>query len=164
MVTSSSGGIYNVNVTILVGTNTTVGYGFSVDANNATVLSATVSGYTIPKSEAKSFFDESMAFFGLQQYYSGDIGLFTAGQYFHSTGTATMTYGTTSFPVTTYAANTLPFMINQCGVNSSFTAYTLEIGTPPGTTLQFITFLHVAGTSNGIFADVTFQLVSMVTG
>jgi len=160
VVTSASGGIYTgtFNVTSSGGSN---GVGFSVDANNATVLYVSESSYKITGVEAKTIFDGFMAIFGLQETYTDELQVYTGSAYFHSTGTQSMTYGTTTFPITTYVANSLPFTINECGVSASVTAFTLEVGTPPGTSLQFITYLHFAGTSNGETGDYTFQLVSM---
>ncbi|HXW37427.1 MAG TPA: hypothetical protein VEJ36_05965 [Nitrososphaerales archaeon] len=157
--TSMGGGIYNVTMT-LASSGSTTSATFSIDASNSTVLSATIEGYTVTGSTAKSEFDAFMGLFGLQEYYSGEIGVFTDSSYFHSTGTKTETYGTTSFPVTTWVANSLPESIDFCGVNSDITAYTLSVGTPPGTTLQFITYLNFASSSPSN-ENITFQLVSM---
>ncbi len=160
MITSSSGGIYNGNITETAA-GTTISYAFSVDSNNNSVLSVTYFGSTFKGAEAKTFFDGTFALFGLEYTYGGALGLYTSSSYFHSTGAASMTFGTTTFQVTTYVANSLPETINACGESSTLTDYTLGVGTPPGTSLQFITYLHVAGTdSSGTFDD-TFQLVSM---
>jgi hypothetical protein len=161
LVTSSSGGIYTVNFTEGAAGQTIVA-SFVLDSNNDTVLSVNYFGQTLPGSEAKSLFDGEMALFGLEYTYGGALGLYTSSSYFHSTGTASMTFGQTSFQVTTYVANNVPETINDCGVSSTINAYTLGVGTPPGLSLQFITYLHVAGTnSNGASYDDTFQLVSM---
>lgn len=131
-----------------------------MDSNNESVISVTANGYTFYGAQAKSFFDVYMGLFGLEVAFGGEVGLFTSSAYFHSTGTAQMTFGTTSFAVTTWVANSLPFSINQCGVTDTITDYTLEVGTPPGTTLTFITLLHFA-TSSPQNENVTFKLVSM---
>jgi hypothetical protein len=134
---------------------------FVVDSNNDTVLSFTISGYTQKGALAKTEFDAFMGIFGLQQYYGNVLGVFTSSAYFHSTGTASMTFGTATFPVTTYEANSLPESFTECGITSNITAYTLQVGTPPNTSLQFITYLHIAGTSSSGAYDTTIQLVSM---
>ena len=163
MVTSSSGGIYNANITFIAGGTVESGLAV-VDANNNTVLSVTVSvsgySYTYTGSQAKNFFSTFMGLFGLEVSYSTQSGLFTDSAYFHNTGTSTKSFGTTSFQVTTWEANVLPFSLNDCGVTDTITAYTLQLGTPPGTSLTFITYLHVATTSPSN-EDVTFELVSM---
>jgi hypothetical protein len=159
-VTSSSGGIYNVNMSI-VSTSVQTSFGFVIDSNNATVISVTIQGFTEHGSIAKTEFDSFMGLFGLQLTYQSELSVFTDSAYFHSTGTTSMTFGTVTFPVTTYSANNLPTTVNECGVTSTLTAYTLEVGTPPGTSTQFITLLHVAGTSTSGAYDVTFQLISM---
>jgi hypothetical protein len=165
VVTSASGGIYNVNMSLLSSSSSTgaVSLVFVVDSNNSTVLSVSLEGYTETGSLAKTEFDAFMGIFGLQEYYGNELSVFTDSSYFHSTGTMSATFGTTTFQVTTYAANTLPESFTDCGVTSTITAYTLQVGTPPGTSLQFITELHFAGTSTGFSGteDITFQLVSM---
>ena len=162
-VTSATGGIYDVNFTISSsgGGGTTESY--KVDSNNDSVLSATFSGYTIYGSEAKSIFDGSMSLFGLEYTFGGAINVYTSSQYFHSTGTTSMTYGTATFPVTTYVANSLPLSVDECGISSTISAYTLEVGTPTGTSLLFITYLHIETTAPQT-EDITFQLVSMTVG
>jgi hypothetical protein len=104
-----------------------------------------------------------MGLFGIEEMFGGTISVYESSAYFHSTGTALMTFGTATFPVTTYVANSLPLSLNECGIASNITAYTLEVGTPPGTSLQFITYLHFASTFPTT-EDITFQLVSMTVG
>ncbi|MDA4124100.1 MAG: hypothetical protein OK438_01425 [Thaumarchaeota archaeon] len=160
-VTSNSGGIINMTITSVSGTQGTSIVAL-VDSNNNTVLSVSFSGFKVTGSQAKTEFDSFMALFGLEGYYGGQVGVLTDSSYFHSTGTSSFTNGT-SFQVTNYEANTLPQMVNSCGFGFNLTAYTLSVGTPPNTSLQFITFLHIAGTnlSNQSTEDYTFQLVSM---
>ncbi len=136
---------------------------FVVDSNNESVISGAISGYKFTGVQAKTEFDSIMSLFGLEYTYGGALNVYTSSAYFHSTGTAPMTYGTTTFPVTTYVANNLPETVDTCGINSTITAYTLEVGTPPGTSLQFITYIHVA-TSAPTNEDITFQLISMTEG
>jgi hypothetical protein len=159
-----SPGIYNVTMTFTTGGTQSEQGSFVVNTNNDTVLSATFSGYTFPKSEAKGFFDSFMGIFGLQITYSDELGVFTNSAYFRNAGTSPKTFGTVTFDVTTYVANNTPETFDTCGVSATITAYTLEVGTPPGSSLQFITYLHFEGTSNGQSENVTFQLVSMTVG
>jgi len=160
-VTSSNGGIYDVNFTI-TSSSGSESFGASVDANNDTVLSVTISGEPVSftGTQAKSFFDEFMAIFGLEETYSGEYDVLTNSAYFHSTGTASQTFGTTSFDVTTWVPNNLPETYTGCGITSTISDYTLKVGTPPGTSLTFITYLHIVETAPNT-EDITFQLVSM---
>jgi hypothetical protein len=157
--TTVSSGIYDVNITVASSSGTTSGLA-RVDSNNQSVISVTISGHTFYGAQAKSFFDTIMALFGLEEAYGGNVGLFTSSAYFHSTGTASMTFGSATFDVTTWVANSLPLSVNQCGYSANITAYTIEVGTPPGTSLTFITLLHIA-TSSPQNDDITFKLVSM---
>lgn len=158
--TSPSSGIYNASMTE-ISSGSTVTFSFLVDSNNNTVLSASSFGYTFTGAQAKSEFDGIMSVFGLNEYFGGQLQVFTSSQYFTNQGTSTKTYGNVQIVVTTYVANTSNEVVNYCGVSATITAYTLEVGTPPGTSLQFITYLHFAGTSQGQSEDVTFQLLSM---
>lgn len=161
-----SSGIYNVSVNFLSQGNTNGSYFFVVDSNNNTVISASISGspYPIPGSYAKSMFDGMMGIFGSQFYYTDELSVFTDSTYFTNQGTSTKTFGSTSFAVTTYGLKNPNTVINECGISATVTAYTLEVGTPPNTSLPFVTYLHFAGTSNGQTGDYTFQLVSMTVG
>jgi hypothetical protein len=161
-VTSSSGGIYNLNVNY-TSSGQSGSATASVDANNDTVLSVSTSGFPVPKAYAKTAFDSFMSAFGLSLTYTDEIGVFTDSAYFHSTGTASMTFGTTSFDVTTWVPNSPPVTVSACGVTTVLTNYELQVGTPPGTSLTFITYLHVVETSPDT-ADFTWQLVSMTVG
>jgi hypothetical protein len=153
-----SSGVYNVSIS----TSAAVGsFSFIVNTNNDTVLSANIEGAIITGSEAKTEFDSFMGLFGLEAYYSGNIAVFTAPAYFTNEGTATKMYGSVSFSVTTYGLKSANEVINECGVSSTITSYTLSVGTPPGTSLLFITYLQFSGTSNGTSEDITFQLVTM---
>ena len=158
-VISSSGGIYSANFTLgSISENESITA--TVDANNDTVLSVTLSGYTQTGSAAKGFFDSIMAVFGLSLTYSTESSAYTNNAYFHSTGTSSMTFGSTTFDVTTWVANSLPLSFTSCGVTSSLTAFTLQFGTPPGTSLTFVTYIQVIETSPEA-GSFTFQLVSM---
>jgi len=153
-------GIYNVSASETTNSSTLSAI-FIVDSNNNSVISATVQGHSLPSSYAKTIFDSSMGLLGLQQTYTAELGVFTDPAYVTNEGTSTKTYGTASFPVTTYAANSANEVVNYCGVSATITAFTIEVGTPPGTSIEFITYLHFAGTSQGETNDVTWQLVSM---
>jgi hypothetical protein len=161
-VATVSSGIYDVNITVSTTSGTESALA-RVDSNNESVISVTASGFTFHGDQAKSFFDGFMALFGLEETFGGYLGVLTSSAYFHSTGTASMTFGSTSFDVTTWVANSLPLAVNECGYSSTITAYTLQVGTPPGTSLTFITYLHFASSSPQN-EDITFKLVSMTLG
>ncbi|HYA55201.1 MAG TPA: hypothetical protein VED22_00240 [Nitrososphaerales archaeon] len=136
-------------------------FSFVVNTNNSTVISANLEGYVVTGAQAKEEFDSIMGIFGLEEYYTGEIGVFTDPAYFTNQGTTTQTFGSVSFPVTTWGLNTANEQISYCGVNASITSYTLSVGTPPGTSLLFITELQFSGTSQGQTNNFTFQLLSI---
>jgi len=157
--TTVSSGIYDVNITFNSAGQIDSGLA-RVDSNNQSVISVTFSGYSFYGAQAKSFFDTLFALFGLEYTYGGYESVLTDSTYFHSTGSSTMAFGPTSFSVTTWVANSLPLSVDECGYSSSITDYTLQVGTPPGTSLTFITFLHYASNSPTT-EDFTFKLISM---
>jgi hypothetical protein len=161
-----SPGIFNVSLSFTSSSSGNVSElaSFVVNANNATVLSAKIGGFQFPKAQSKEFFDTFMGVFGLQITFSNELDVFTNSAYFRNDGTSPKTFGTVTFDVTTYVANNTPETFDACGVSATLNAYTLEVGTPPGTSLEFITYLHFEGTSNGQSENVTFQLVSMTVG
>jgi hypothetical protein len=162
-VITTAGNLYTANFTLSTAGAVESGQAV-VDVNALTVQSITVSfggaSQTFTGSQAKTFFDTFMALFGLEVTYNSRVGVFTDPAYFHSTGTSTVTFGTISFPVTTWVPNNVPFSFNDCGVTDTITSYTLQVGSPPGTSLTFITYLNIATTSPTV-ENVTFQLVSL---
>jgi len=158
--TSPQPGIYNVSATE-TSNSTVLSAIFIVDSNNDSVLSAEYGGQQLPSAYAKTIFDSSLGLFGLQRTYTSELGVFTDPTYVTNQGMSTMAFGTTSFPVTTYVANSSNEVVNYCGVSATITAFTLQVGTPPGTSIQFITYLHFVGTAQGETEAATWQLVSM---
>lgn len=163
-VVNTDGSLYTANFTLSAGGTNESGSAV-VDVNALTVQSITVTfgGQTLPPfqgAQAKTYFDTFMALFGLEVTFNNEEGVFTDSAYFHSTGSSTVSFGSVQFPVTTWVANNLPFSLNDCGVTDTITAYTLQVGSPPGTSLNFITYLHVTTTAPNT-EDVTFQLVSI---
>jgi hypothetical protein len=152
-------GIYNVSLTNSLSPG--LAFSFIVDTNNNTVISANISGYIVTGASAKMEFDEVMSLFGLEEYYTGEIGVFTDPTYFVNEGTSTQTFGAVSFQVTTWGLKSVGESFDTCGVSATLNSYVLKVGTPPGTSLLFITYLEFSGTSNGTTSDITFQLVSM---
>jgi hypothetical protein len=158
--TSPQAGLYNVTIPIVFGSSHTSD-SFLVDSNNDTVLAWSVGGMRMPSQDAKQEFDGTMAVFGTYYGYSNNLGFYTNSAYFTNQGTSTKTFGTTPISVTTYVAKSPNEVFSYCGFTGSITSYTLEVGTPPGTSLPFVTYLNFVGTENGNSVDVTFQLISM---
>jgi hypothetical protein len=163
---AQAGGLYNVTVNVLSSSEPggAVAASFIVDPSNSSVLSAVIAGQPLPASYAKTEFGAIMGVFGLEFTYTSTLSLYTSlSSYFHSTGSSSMTFGQVSFQVTTLVANSTPETFSECGTTTTLNAFTLQYGTPPGTSLTFITYLNFSGTSSdtkGTYG-VTFQLVSM---
>lgn len=150
--TASFNVIYRSATTIKV--NTTFGSGANTERitawilKNGTTLAVNLSGQNFTGTTANGFITGAFAGFyqeievGQQQsFFSG------ASQYFHSTGTSSVTIGANTVTVTNYAANSLPETVTACGSTATYTAFSLSIGTPSGTTFPIVTNMHFAGTT-----------------
>lgn len=131
---------------------------------NGTAVAVNLAGQNFTGSTANSFITGAFAGFyeeidiGQQSsFYSG------ASQYFHSTGTSSVTIGSNKVTVTNYALNSLPETVNSCGTTSNYTAFTLSIGTPSGTNFPIATNLHFAGTSTVNGTPNSFDVSIQVT-
>jgi len=102
-----------------------------------------------------------VAVFGAPQY----LGIFTSLGYIHSTGTSQLMIGPTPVLVTTYAANSYPLDINQCGLTTDFTAFSIQIGSVTGVTQPLLVGLNIVGTfgANGQTqsSDITLYVTSL---
>jgi hypothetical protein len=131
---------------------------------NGTALAVNFAGQNLTGIEANGFITGAFAGF----YEEIDIGQqqsFYAGssQYFHSTGTSSVTIGSNKVTVTNYALNSLPETVNSCGTISTYSAFTLSIGTPSGTSFPIVTNMHFVGTSTVNGSPNNFDVSIQVT-
>jgi hypothetical protein len=131
---------------------------------NGTVLAVNIAGQNITGAETSGVLEGSFAGFyeeidiGQQQsFYSTD------SQYFHSTGSSSVTIGLNTLTVTNYALNSLPETVDSCGTLTNYTAFALSIGTPSGTSFPIVTNLQFAGTSTVNGAQNSFNVTEQVT-
>lgn len=154
----TSASTYKVNITY--STSGETGSTLAWILKNGTIVAADVSGYNVTGSEAQDFAVGIFAGFIEQIEVDSQLSQNTVSTYFHSTGTSTVTIGNVSMQVTTWAANTLPETTNVCGVTSTITAFSLEVGTPPGASSPLVVYEHIAGSSDGSNYDVTITITS----
>jgi hypothetical protein len=137
---------------------------------DGTVLAVNVAGTNITGSPAQQMIVGVFAGFSAEVQAGNQLSTYTANQYFHTTGTSSVTIGSSTFPVTNYAANTLPQTITDCitGATTNLTAYKLSVGTPSGTSYKVVTYMQLAGssTSNGqpVNFNYVIQIVSLTVG
>jgi hypothetical protein len=158
-VTPSTGGLSEVNVTDTVARNSTsevtndlvwvnIGSMTVINMSEFVVTHGTrfnLGNFTGVTAETE--FAPIMSQFSVYntEYGTEYYSYFTNSQYFHSTGTQAMTFGPTTFDVTTYVANNTPETFNACGTMFTLDQWTLEIGTPPATSSTFVTYIHSVG-------------------
>ena len=178
-VTPAVGGLEEVNITTSVARNSTSGLTsdvawVNVDSMSVINITEYVTSHGTRYSlgtqtgvEAESMFTPVMSEFSIYntEYGAEYYSYFTDTQYFHSTGTASMTFGPTTFDVTTYVANSTPETFNACGNVFNLDQWTLQLGTPPGTSAKFVTYIHSEGSEvvNGVTEtnDFTLALTSL---
>jgi len=166
LVIPQSGGLSEVNVTDTVGRNTTseaVNDQAWVNIGSKSVINMSqfviengvkhnLGNYTGVSAETE-FVPVMEQFTAYNTDYGAEYySYYTSSQYFHSTGTASMTFGPTTFDVTTYVPNSTPETFNACGNSFTLDQWTLELGTPPATSAIFVTYIHSVGSEvvNGV--------------
>jgi hypothetical protein len=75
-------------------------------------------------------------------------------QFFHSTGTSTVTIGGSQVTVTTYVANLSNEVVNNCGITTIYGNFSMSMGTPIGATFPLITDL-VENASTDVSGNTT---------
>jgi hypothetical protein len=137
---------------------------------DGTVLAINVAGQNLTGQIAQSMIVGLFAGFSAEVQAGSQLSTYTASQYFHTTGTSSVTIGSNTFAVTNYAANTLPQDITSCGTGSitHLTAYKLSVGTPTGTSYKVVTYMQLAGSStvNGQPTSFNYviQIVALTVG
>jgi hypothetical protein len=130
---------------------------------NGTALAINIEGQNLTGSFVQEELVGVFAGFTLQVQADSYIGLYTSSNYFHSTGTSTVSIGPTQVSVTTYSANTLPETVSGCGTTSTLTAYAFSVGTPKGAALPLVTYEHFAGSDIVNGQTQTYDYVLQVT-
>ena len=91
-------------------------------------------------------------------------GYYGTSQYFHATGTQSVTIGGKSLTVTDYALNSPNETVNICGVTSTFQTFVLDIGTPSGASFPLATKYGASGTGTFQGQATTFDFMVTLTG
>lgn len=131
---------------------------------DGTAVAIDVAGYNITGSEAQESIVGAFAAFTLQIQADSLINAYTAANFFHSTGTSTVSIGPTKVSVTTYAANNLPETETYCGSTpTTLTAFSFSVGTPQGSSAPLVTNENIAGSEVVDGQTTTFQYLLQVT-
>jgi len=159
---------YKINLVSTAGGKNTTSIAWIL--KNGTALAIDEAGYNL----TGSFLSPAMlvgffAGFSAEIQAGSQLSTNTASQYFHSTGTSSVTLGSNTFTVTNYAANTLPETLSFCNVApSTLTSYNLSVGTPKGSTYEIVTSMQIAesSTTGGVTTsiNVSIQVVSLTVG
>jgi hypothetical protein len=134
---------------------------------NGTIVGINYAGSNYTGSSAVQYYQGSRLFtawgtmlvFG--QQLTTDYVSDTA--YFHSTGTSPVTFGSNTFTLTNYAANSSPETVPYCGgVSYTVTTANMSIGAPNGVNYIFPFDVNFAGTSTtGASVVITSQITSV---
>jgi hypothetical protein len=89
------------------------------------------------------------------------LSTYAASSSFHSTGTSSVTIGSSTFPVKNYSANSDPEYISPCGSGPlTLSTYSLSVGTPAGSSISLVTYMQMSGLEvyGGENISVTYML------
>jgi hypothetical protein len=154
---------YKITLNYAVGAGTQNQTSTAWILKNGTVLAVNFAGQNVTGASAQTMVAGLFAGFSEEVFASSQLSTYTASQYFHSTGTSSVTIGSNSLTVTNYAANKLPQTITLCsGDVSTLTGFKLSVGTPRGTTFQLVTDFEIAGSSSSNGQSSQFNLVVKV--
>ena len=128
--------------------------------SNGNIIAVDESGYNVTGGSALSVFFGLMTPFMVEAQFSAQLHAFT-GSGFRSNGNSTATFGPTSMTVTDYSAMSLPMDVIYCGASESVTAFSLQTGELPGTSMTLVTRLHIEATSGSGYSNISIRLTSI---
>jgi len=131
--------------------------------NNGTAIALDEAGFNFTGSTLSSEIVSIFAPFETEISFGDQLSTYTSSSYFHSTGTSTVTIGPSTFTVTNYVANGLPESLSSCGISETVTAYSLSVGTPPGSTYPLVTSMNLAYTTStgGLNVEITLTSITV---
>ena len=131
---------------------------------DGTALAIDVAGFNLTGSSAQGAIVGAFAGFTLQIQADSLITEYTSSSWFHSTGTSTVSIGSTKVSVTNYAANNLPETVTYCNSNpTTLTAFAFSVGTPQGSSTALVTNENIAGSDITNGQTETFNYMLQVT-
>lgn len=142
------------------------GSSFSATAwilKNGTTVALNIAGENLTGSESGAETIGLFSGFIIQIEEDSAINQYTNTDFFHSTGTSTVSIGSTQVSVTTYAADKLPLTYSDCGVSTTLTAYSFSVGTPQGASAPLVVYENFAGSDTSGGQTTTFTYYSQVT-
>lgn len=160
---SSTSTYYKVNVTESVGAYS-LSYLFKVETSGTVdweYSSILGHGSNVTGAQAESTFVGATAFFQLEAGSNQVYSYALIAQYFHATGTGTVTIPSVTISYTTYVANSPNESFNYCGSSFTYSEFSVEIGTVQGTSDQVLASLTIVGTEGSTPVDVTIQLTGL---
>jgi len=131
---------------------------------DGTAVAIDVAGFNLTGSSAQGAIVGAFAGFELQIQADAEINAYTATNFFHSTGTSSVTIGPTTVSVTNYAANSLPETVTYCGSSpNTLTAFSFSVGTPKGSSSPLVTNENISGSDVVNGQTTTYNYVLQVT-
>jgi hypothetical protein len=139
-----SASTYKINMTFTYGSTNETSTIWIL--KNGTTLAVDEAGYNLTGAMSSEIEVGFFAGFSAEAGAAAQLSTYTASNYFHSTGTSSVTIGSNTFKVTNYAANSLPETIMPCGGTAlTLNTYTLAVGTPTGSTAPLVTLMQISG-------------------
>ncbi len=131
---------------------------------NGTVVGVNDNGYNLTGSEGSDMTVGLFFAFVIEADTSTSIPYFNASSQWESVGTSQVTLGPTTMTVTNYQFSSYPVTITSCSSSETFSAFSVSIGTPPGTSYQLITKLYEAGDFSGTQGEYSIEITSITVG
>ena len=160
---------FKVNITETAtssGEATTLAYTAWV-SRNGTAYAVLFGGQNYTGTYAYDYFISAMAAYSIETTFTSPETLtaLTSGLFVHETSQSSVIIGPTPVEVTSYAANQLPLMIDQCGFTSDFSQFAIQTGTVAGEATPLLAGLALDGSfsASGTTenASLTFSLTSV---
>ncbi len=162
---SVSSTAYKVNITETA-FGTTASY-MAYVLKNGTLVSVLYQGQNYTGFYAYNFYLGAMAAFIFESTFTSPeiFASITSPLFVHETSHATIMIGPTSVLATTYVANTLPLVINECGFSANFSMFSIQTGSVTGVSVPLITAMSISGTmtsgGSSQSVDFGFQITSI---
>jgi len=160
-VVSSTTAAYHVNATVS-SAGSALSYLFQVQKNGTVDWAYTSirgQGVNSTGGPASQAFEGLMAVFQLEAISTSTYSTAFLAQYFHVSGSGSVTIPTVTISYTTYVANFPYETIDYCGSSSTYTEFQVELGTIQGTNIQVLVSTVVKGTEGSTPVDYTIQLM-----
>lgn len=129
---------------------------------DGSILAMELAGHNFTGATAAGYFQAYLGLWEEELMYAQQITTATSYSYFHSTGTSTVTIGSSTFTTTSYEADSLPETVQGCsGPALTLTKGSFSAGSPGGSSYPLIVSIEIAGSAGSTTFDFSSQITSV---